>query len=266
MSTQRGGHMLADTINARLDEVSGICAAVIHDVRTQETIFRNENTVFPAASLIKLFILFEFFRQIEAGKRDGNDRVLIQESQKVSGFGILKELGSGLSVSYFDLATLMIVLSDNTATNILIDTLGMDRINAAIADLGCSHTSLQRKMMDAEAKQRGLDNATSPKDVFSLLKCLETGSLLSAGSRKKYIDILKKQQCNNKLPLLLPEGTVMAHKTGDLPGTEHDAGILYLANGPVIIVVMTKNLADNLDGVHCNNIIGKLVYDHFTTC
>lgn len=190
---------------------------------------------------------------------------MLQESDKVGGFGILKELHTGLKVTYRDLALLMIVLSDNVATNILIDTLEMANINATIQQQGFLNTSLQRKMMDGKAKEQGLDNYTTAYDVMRLLMGLEQQTAtLSPASRQQFIDILKRQQCNNKLPMLLPTGTILAHKTGDLPQMEHDAGIMYVKDKPVVVVVLTKDLANNLEGVKFNNVIGKIVYDYFS--
>ena len=159
----------------------------------------------------------------------------------------------------------MIILSDNVATNILIDALGMAKINETIRQQGFSHTSLQRKMMDGKAKEQGLDNYTTAYDVKMLLMGLEQqASTLSPASRQQFIDILKRQQCNNKLPKLLPADTSLAHKTGDLPQVEHDAGIMYIEDKPIVVVVLTKALVDNLDGVKFNNVIGKIVYDYFS--
>lgn len=255
--------MIDDRINECLKNTAGICAVLVKNLHTGESFAHNEHEVFPAASLIKLFILLEFFKRIETGELSPDDRFLIKEDHMVSGFGILKEFSLGLCVSYLDLATLMIVLSDNVATNILIDKLGMEKINARAMNSGYTATSLQRKMMDAEAKKRGLDNFTSPADVFKLLLDVESGKVLAPEYSEKFIDILKRQQCNNKLPLLLPEGTVIAHKTGDLPLVEHDAGILFVNGKTIILVVMTKALPDNSTGIRFNNTVGALAYDYF---
>lgn len=243
--------------------VDGVCGVAVKNMPDGDDFALNEKTVFPAASLIKLFILWELFRQVESRQIHLDNRMTLGAGQKVGGFGILKELHDGLDLTVLDLAKLMIILSDNVATNILIERLGMAKINAAIAGLGARDTKLQRKMMDQEAKERGLDNFTSVHDVTLLLDSLVTTGTLSLGpeSVTGFIDILKGQQCNNKIPLLLPPGTVLAHKTGDLPGIEHDAGILFTSRGPVIIVVMTKDLTSNEEGIRLSNKIGRLVFE-----
>lgn len=256
--------MLKNSLAKLLADSEGVCGVALQNLQTGEQCLINETELFPAASVIKLFILQELFRRVDCCQLQMETKITLQDANKVGGFGILKEMRAGLELSCGELATLMIVLSDNVATNILIDVLGIDEINAANRRRGFTQTCLQRKMMDQAAKQRGLDNFTSPLDVMKLLTELETGEHLSARSRRQFIDILLKQQCNNKLPALLPPTTLLAHKTGDLPQVEHDAGILYSCNGPVIIVVMMKKLADNAAGIRLHNLLGRKVYDYFS--
>jgi beta-lactamase class A len=256
--------MLKDSLKRTVIQLEGTCGVAVCNLNTHEAYLHNDRKIFPAASLIKLFILLEFFRCVDRKELCLDAEVSLQKEHKVPGFGIVKELHAGLNLTYEDLALLMIVLSDNVATNILIDTLGMSTINATTQKQGYVHTSLQRKMMDGEAKSRGLDNYTTPRDILNLLIDIETGKILSASSRQRFIDILKRQQCNNKLPLLLPSEAVLAHKTGDLPQVEHDAGLMYIKDVPIAIVVMTKDLVDNLTGVTFNNLLGKMIYNYFS--
>lgn len=255
--------MLKVMIKDLIDNLNGEAGVVVKNTKTGEVIMFNEDMVFPSASIIKLPIIWELFKKIESKEIAIDNEIALQECNKVGGFGVLKELHDGLNLSIKDLATLMIILSDNIATNILIDLLGMENINQSSKDIGMKDTILQRKMMDGEAKKRGLDNFTSPIDVLSILDTFISSDELSNESRDKIIDILKRQQCNNKLPVLIDENVEFAHKTGDLPGVEHDAGILLLENTAIIVVVLTKNLKDNTEGIKFNNNIGKIVYDYF---
>lgn len=241
-------------------EVLALCAGLpgkpavlIEDLHTGETIRVNENERFPSASLIKLPILLRLFQMADEKKVDLTQRVTITEECRAEGFGILKELGDGLSPTWRDLAVLMIVLSDNIATNLLIDFLGMDGIGQEIAKLGLTGTVLQRRMMDAEAKKRGLDNYTTAADIGVILKKIERGG------NQEPLSILLRQQCNQKLPALMTEDVKIAHKTGDLPGTEHDAGIIYIGPHKILAVVLTKELSDNLKGIQLNQEIGRLI-------
>lgn len=247
-------------------EIDGIGAVVIKDLSSGNKFAFREDEVFPIASVIKLTILWELFTRIEKGEISLLDSHVLKESDKVGGFGILKELHEGLNPNIEDLATLMIILSDNVATNILIDILGMEAINETAQSLGLKETKLQRKMMDAEAKAQGLDNFSTPADVAQILELYATSDILSKESRNKMIDIMKRQQCNNKFPKFLPEDYRLAHKTGDLPGTEHDVAIFDFADRKVVAVVLTKDLKDNEEGIKLCNDIGKLIYDTFAGC
>lgn len=243
--------------------IDGTGAVVIKDLSSPHRFAILEDEVFPIASLIKLAILWELFARIEKGEISLSDSHVLRESDKVGGFGVLKELHEGLTLTIEDIAKLMIILSDNVATNILIDKLGMEAINETSQLLGLKDTKLERKMMDADAKARGLDNYSTAADVARILELYVTSDLLSKESRNKMIDIMKRQQCNNKFPRFLPEDYQLAHKTGDLPGIEHDAAIFDFTNRKVIAVVLTKNLKDNEDGVKLCNDIGKLIYDAY---
>ncbi len=235
---------------------SGESAVIVKNLTTGERIACNERDVFPAASLIKLPVLFTLYKRKKEGFFLG-ERIRMEQGHKVGGFGILKDLEPGLTLSWKDLAVLMIIVSDNTAANWLIDFLGMDAINREIKALGLSETELNRKMMDAAAKEMGLENRTSAADMERMFE-----AVLKDADSEEMMDILKRQQCNNKLPVFFGEHGGFAHKTGDLPGTEHDAGILFTGNQAFFTAVLTRDLRDNRDGIRLNQEIGRLVYHY----
>ncbi|WP_294143604.1 serine hydrolase [uncultured Clostridium sp.] len=235
--------------------VSGSKSVIVENMRTGEKIEINRNEIFPAASLIKLPILLTLFSMAEKGQIVLETRVEVTKDCHVGGFGVLKDLENGLNPTLRDLAVLMITLSDNVATNLLIDMIGMPEINCEITSLGLNDTALRRKMMDAEAKEAGLDNDTSAADIRRILK-----AVLKSPFREEILDILFRQQCNNKLPVFMGEEIRFAHKTGDLPGVEHDAGIICANGEEIIVVVLTKDLADNKEGIWLNQEIGKLLH------
>lgn len=251
-----------NSLNVEIRNLRGVAGVVIESLKEKSVTFAwNDCQLFPAASLIKLPIMWKVFKEIESSHLSLSQKFLIDQSNKVGGFGVLKELHSGISLSLEDLVTLMIIISDNTATNFLIDLLGMDAINQTIRKIGMKQTSLQRKMMDLEAKQKGLDNFTCPSDIAIFFKKLLFGQDPSCALREKMLDILKRQQCNNKLPLGLPKGAILAHKTGDLSGTEHDVGVLYHENDPrAFIIVLTKDLVDNEDGIRFCQYVAREVF------
>lgn len=231
-----------------LSQYKGIFGVIIKD-SFGNRIAINENEIFPSASIIKLFILNKLV------KEDYNKTIELTKEVKVGGCGILKSLKDGIMLTTKDLAYLMICLSDNTATNLLIDYVGMENVNQYLKENGYLHTILGRKMMDIEAKKIGRDNFTSPKDVEKILDIL--------CEDKDCLDMLKNQACNNKLPLYLPEEAELAHKTGELTSIEHDVGRLYVEKGWVDIVVLTKELSENAEGKKVNSEIGKAVYNYY---
>ncbi|WP_373077001.1 serine hydrolase [Fusobacterium varium] len=204
---------------------------------------------YQAASLIKLTILYELFNN---PKYNLDEEMKITSTDKVAGYGIVQYLHENIKFTLRDLAILMIILSDNTATNMLIDICGMDSINFTIKKLGLKNTILQRKMMDSKSKNIGLDNYTSPNDMMKLLEVLN--------ENEEIISIMKKQLCNNKIPYFFEEKIDFAHKTGDLPQIEHDIGILSIGDQKIIIVIMTKNFK-NKDEIELNNKVGELIYN-----
>lgn len=218
----------------------------------------QEDQKFPSASVIKLFILWELYRQAEKGEKSLTDQIILIEEMKVGGFGVLTHLTGNLSLSLHDLAVLMIISSDNTATNILIDSLGIDQINATCQKMGWNETILGRKMMDFEAKAIGKDNYTSPRNTADFFKrLLSKDEEITQQGREQMIEILKGQQCNNKLPAQMDNSWSFAHKTGDLPKIEHDCGILYTPQGPKLLIVFTNELQSNSLGVDFQSKIGR---------
>jgi len=252
-----------EVINKKIKKLNGTAGVIIKELNGNKEFMYNENIIFPAASIIKLTIIWDLFKKIESQELSLDNEIILKKQDKVGGFGILKELHNGLSLTIEDLITLMIIMSDNTATNILINNLGMRSINNEINRLNLKNTKLQRKMMDIEAKKRGNDNYTSPIDIYNLLKIFLTTNELNKKNKNKIINILMKQQCNNKLPKYLTENIDLAHKTGDLPNVEHDVGVMFIKNKKIIIVVLTKDLENNEKGVEFNNEIGEIVYKYY---
>lgn len=231
-----------------INENSGVAGVVIRD-SFGKLLMINEEVVFPSASIIKLFILMTL------NKEDYNKRIELKKVDKVGGCGILKVMEDGLPLTVKDTAYLMICLSDNTATNILIDYIGMDKINACIKEKGFTGTVLGRKMMDAEARKAGKDNFTTPKDVLGVLEML--------CKNPDDLDMLRNQAYNNKIPLYFAREVDFAHKTGELMYIEHDAGRLFFDGGWVDVIVLTKDLEKNEDGIKINSLIGKVIFDNY---
>lgn len=209
----------------------------------------NGEEIFPAASLIKLFITL-------AIDETEYKKIIKIENDRVGGCGVLKILDFNLELSIKDLIGLMLCFSDNIATNILIDYIGMDKINRIIRENGFSKTVLARKMLDKKAKDEGRENYTTPNEVQKVI------SLLCRNENIK--SFLLNQGYNNKISLYFAreENIKFAHKTGELKCVEHDAGRIFYEDSWLDIVVMTKNLNNNGEGVEINNRIGKYLFEN----
>ena len=247
----------------------GTAGVVVRDAAGGDTLAHNADRSFPSASLIKLAVLWELYAGASAGRVDPFEVLAYDRSRFVEG-GLLHHVLGGATFRLDDLALLMVSVSDNTAANLLMDRLGMDRINASMRALGLGRTVLGRRMLDFEAKKRGEDNFTSPGDVADLLKRMLSGPELSPEWRARVFDILSAQKLNSKLPAHIPYADVddieafLAHKTAELPGCEHDAGVFFhRGNRPVVTVVMTEGIGHRAEGAAFCARIGKIVYDAF---
>jgi len=255
-------------IEAAIGQCPATVGVAIKNLESGETLAWRAEERFPAASVIKISILVEALRQAEAGRLQLDERIAVRKADLVGGFGVLKDLGSVEALSLLDLLTLMIIISDNTAANLCIERLGMGAVNAAMVSLGLAGTVLQRKMMDMPARDRGLDNFTTPADAARLLELVATDRVLTPKGSRHALEIMARQQVNDRLPLLLPAGVQVAHKTGELPGIRHDVGVLWTTRSRVVVAALTKECQTPLGkglvgGEACDLIarIGRMIYD-----
>ena len=179
-----------------------------------------------AASMIKVYILGYLFEEIEAGHIDLGETIELEESDKVGGAGILSGYAVGTKLTVDELAKLMITVSDNSATNILIHRLGMGSINQYVLKNGFIDTKLQRYMMDLEAIRQGRENYTSAKDLGNWFMNLLEGKGMSNSSREKMLMYLLGQTDTETFNEAL-SNRLIAHKTGELAGVYHDGGIIF---------------------------------------
>lgn len=232
---------LKEEVSLLADQCKGRVGLVIETAEGRIDI--NHNEKFSAASLIKIPILIEGFRQYDNKLLDFHECLPLLPSNRVGGAGVLQALSEDLSLKIIDLMALMIIVSDNTATNVLIDRFGMDKINQCIQTLNLQGTKLNRKMMDFEAIKKGLDNYTTPSDVVNCLKLIDQGNFLTEDSSKQAIAILEKQQFKNKLcKMINVEAIQVASKTGELPGVEHDCAIMKYGGKTIYIAVLIDQL------------------------
>jgi beta-lactamase class A len=214
-----------------------------------------------SASLIKIPIMIEAFNQKNQGKLDFNERFTIRHSETVEG-GSVYNLPDGTILTIGQLLELMIVQSDNSACNILIDKLKMKNVNAMIKKLGCSSdTILQRKMMDFEAAKQGRQNYTNITDMANILEKLYNSKCLDPKSDKAMLEIMKRQEDNLIIPAQLPHHIQVAHKTGELDGMNYDCGIIYGQSHNYILCMMAENVKDEPQVFYDMSAMSLAIYD-----
>lgn len=233
------------------------------DLNDGEKFLFNDKDTFPTASAIKIEILMHLLKEYEKGNIDLYENLKIEN--RVGGSGILQYFDqNNLYLSYYNLALLMIQQSDNTATNILIDRLGMENINKTISELGLSNTRLQRKMMDFEARRLGKENISTPNDKLKLLEGIYRKNFLPDSLNNELIKILSIPK---PTPLLdgIDEEVTLASKGGELNDVRCDMGIFFGKNFNYILVVMTKNLPNSKIGEEFINRISKAIFSYMKT-
>ena len=254
---------LEHTIRTIADGVDGVVGVTIQDLTTAERFALRGDTVFTQASAIKLPVLVELFRQVEQGRYGLDDLVTLEHDDIVPGSGVLQRLTPGsVRMTLRDVATLMVTLSDNTATNMIIDRVGMENVNQTMARLELPHTKLQRKMMDSEAWLADRENLSTPNEQARLLELIHRGDVLNDASRKELLHILSIPKSSRIRPLL-PRGTRVAHKTGTVPGVVVDVGIVYLEGRPFIIAGMANWLVDGSEAERALEQIALAAYQYF---
>ena len=233
--------------------LDGVMGYAILDLTSGDRIGRLDRAVFPTASTIKLAIVYELFKQVDEGRVRLDQVLSLDRKSAVGGSGVLFYLGTP-SLSIRDYATLMVTLSDNTATNVLIDRLGMAEIAKRMQQLGLPATKLRRRMMDSAAARRGDENVSTPAELVALLNALQT--LPDA------IALLKLPK-ENRLRKGLPSGVESADKSGELEGVRVDAGIVFAKNRPYILAVMTTYLKDDDQGERAIIEMSRVAYEYF---
>lgn len=232
---------LQDSVRLIAQGTDAVVGVAILDLTDRRSIYWNAEALYPTASTIKIAVLAELYRQ-HARANDGaklGDLYTVDAKHVVAGSDIMGGLTPGITkVTNRDLATMMIAVSDNSATNVLIDRVGMENVNTWLAALGLTNTRLRRQMMDVKAAQAGRENTASPRELVALLEALHKGDVLGAPLTDQFFAMLGTGK-TSYLPRLLPASVRTANKPGDLDAVRNDAGIVFVPNRPFAIAVMT---------------------------
>jgi beta-lactamase class A len=241
----------------------GRVGIAVEDLATGMTSGVNASASLPAASTIKIPVMVEVFKQMEAGNLDLNTVVHLESRDRDWGWGDMADAAPGTARTVKQLLWLMITQSDNTATNMLIRVVGRTHINATMAGLGLKHTRLG-DYIRSETETIRYALRTSPRDMLTLLDEIARDRLVDQWSSREMLAILEGQTHNGLLPAVLPEGIKIAHKTGSLHDTLNDVGIVYSGDEPYIIAVMTTQLPDLGLGRAFIHRVSRAAYDSFS--
>jgi len=240
---------------AELDRTRGVTGVLVRVVGGETLFSQRPDEVFPAASVIKIPLVMALYADAAAGLLSLEERIPVGTT--VGGTGILGDLRDVSDVSLRDLAMLTIALSDNTATNRLIDRLGVARVDERMTEWGCERSTLARGMFDWDAQRRGLENVATPAEVVALLERLVCGELVDRATSDAVIALLERCQDDAMLRRYLDKGGRVANKTGTLDATRNDAAIMFGATRTVVVAAFMREVSDPLAAVHILGLIGR---------
>ncbi|WP_312107995.1 serine hydrolase [Brevibacillus reuszeri] len=278
-----------------ISDVSGTFGVAVKHLQTGEAASINGDQLFQLASTFKIPILAALYRDVEAGKLSLEDRIKITEEDMVPGSGVLQELHLGVEVTVKDLAMLMIIVSDNLATDQLLKLVGTDQVTAYMRELGLADVHIHHSCWDLLSLCVGMEpsaysqqalnqikawqfdpssivfqadprnNVGTPLDMAKLVEMIALKELISEQACDGMLDILFRQQFNSRLPYMLPGKAKVAHKTGTLSSVVNDVGVVYLPDnkGAFSIAVLSKDNPSMEEGERTIGRIARAAYDHF---
>ena len=243
-------------LRREIERFRGVSGVVIKDMEFGFEFAHNENELFPSASISKVPIMAAAYKAEQEGVLDLSKEVELKDKDKLSGSGALKAMPSGKFFTVEELIKRMISESDNTATNMITNILGLGYINSAIESFGLTNSRLSRKVADYTARGKGLENYTTARDMASILDEIYDGRLVSEEASVKCMEFLLEQKVKDRLPRYLPAEVKVAHKTGLEKGVCHDVGIVLDPGSDFIICVLTKH--SNSNSIPSKKFIARL--------
>ena len=288
-----------EELQSAIEGVQGTVGFAAKHLETGQQLSHNADSIFFTAGTLKVPLLTELYRQVDEGYINLSERIELSDDLRVPGSGVFKELATGLQPTVRDAAMLMIIISDNTATDALMEMVGREslhdtrqtwgllqtRIPMSVRQLLYSVVDLDPENADhtfalcsdrlfkgrfnlsADAYDEAKSDVSSPADMSRLLELLQSGDILSPESTADALDILKRQQLRTVIPHALPIGTSAAHKTGFYFGVRADVGIVSGPNGPYTIAIMAKDITES-DRVKVDlslSAISAAIYRAFTS-
>lgn len=291
--------VLKDIVRRAGEGFEGKLGISVKHLGTSEAASLNGDDLFPTASVFKVPVIVELYRRVEAGTLSLEDKIIMREREKIPGSGILKELSEGLELTVRDLTELMMILSDNTATDILTEIVGKENVNATLRDLGLSKTRVvvdcrdilfdlvglggipdeektvelfderSRTVTEEASWSLGVieNNVTTPNEMLRLLEMIVNGKAAGRESCDAILETMGRCQTGQyRIIKHLPKEKVdFAHKTGSLPGIRNDVGIVTVREigERYIISCFTMGAADNYAAEEAIASASKEIFEYF---
>jgi beta-lactamase class A len=254
---------LQQSVAKEVDDIDGVMAVGIYDLKTGTWVMAHGDEVMPQASSIKITVLLELYRQVQQGKLKLEDAYVVQQEDIVQDSDMLGALSPGARITLRDLATMMMAVSDNGATNVLIDRVGMENVNRTLQELGLRTTKLRRKMMDLKAAGEGRENISTVREMVTLLRLIYEGKVLNPQLTANFWKMLATYKKDSHMRKAVPEDVVVASKHGWLEGVRAESGVIFVKDRPFVISVMTTYLHDEKDGEEAISRITKQAFHYF---
>ena len=269
-----------DSLRARIEERIAVVpgarvGVVLHDLRERFSVSVAADSSFHAASTMKVPVMIELFRQVDAGHLSLDQSLLVVNSfgSIVDGSNYTLSPGDdsdsslyafiGQRVPVGELIDRMIIRSSNLATNTLIALAGPENAEATAHSLGATRMRVRRGVEDGKAFARGLNNSTTAADLAALMLAIERGTAASVASCVKMRDILLREIYSGDIPRGVPAGVPVAQKTGSITGVQHDAAIVYPpGRTPYVLIVLTANIPDENVAKSLIADVSRLVWDY----
>lgn len=250
-----------------LDKLSrayrGRVGIYIRDLETGRTWEYNADKLFPSASLIKVPIMAAVFEKMQSGAFTLDTQIKLTRRERVGGSGSLKWVRDGTSLSVMEIIYKMITESDNTATKMLIDHVGMDYLAASFRGLGLEHTNITPEGMSLRSGRVARENYTTAREMGSLLERIYAGELVNREASEFMLDVMKHTKSRSRLRRGLPMGWEIGHKTGLLRRACHDVGVVFSPRGDYVIAVLTSEVPSYSSAKVFISKVAKLTYQYY---
>lgn len=244
-------------------DLDGVLGLYVLDLTDGRQFALNADEVMPQASTIKLALLAELYRQDEEGKLHLGDVYTVRPEDLVPDSDIMGGLTPGVTrVTLHDLATMVVAVSDNSATNVLIDRVGMENVNSMLDSLGLHQTRLRRKMMDLKAAAEGRENVSTAREMGTLLADVYQGKLLDKAHADAFFDMLSTDK-DSPIRHALPEYVRAADKPGELEAVRNDCGVIFATHRPFVLCAMTSYDHDERQAEALIGRLAKEAFDYF---